>query len=45
LDEARLNLKAVRGPAGAPDKKTVEMEKQIDEQYAALLKVDPDLKH
>jgi hypothetical protein len=34
----------VQGPAGAPDRQTMESEKRVDEQYAILLKMDPDLK-
>ena len=45
LDEARKNLKAIQGPADAPDRETMESEKRIDQLYAALLKMDPDLKN
>jgi hypothetical protein len=45
LDETRKNLKALQTAAGTPDRKTLESEKRIDEQYAALLKMDPDLKN
>jgi hypothetical protein len=45
LDETRKNLKVIQDPAGAPDRQTVETEKRIDEQYANLLKIDPDLKN
>src|SRR5208337_3934138 len=45
LDETRKNLKAVQGPGGTPDKQTMESEKRIDEHYANLLKMDPDLKN
>jgi hypothetical protein len=45
LDTAKKNLK-VANDAGAPsDKKTLELERRIDKEYAALLKMDPDLKN
>jgi hypothetical protein len=45
LDETRKNLKALQAPYGAPDKQIAESEKRIDEEYATLLKMDPDLKN
>ena len=45
LDETRKNLKAVQDPAAPADKEAVEMEKPINQQYATVLKMDPDLKN
>jgi hypothetical protein len=45
LDNARKDLKAIHGPADAPDRQTIESEKRISQLYADLLKLDPDLKN
>jgi hypothetical protein len=45
LDEAKKNIQVAKGVDDAPDKKTLEMERRIDKEYATLLKMDPDLKN
>jgi hypothetical protein len=45
LDETKKNLQVAKNVESPPDKKTIEMEKRLDREYAALFVADPDLKN
>lgn len=45
LDEAKKNIQVTKDVGSSADKKTIEMEKRINREYATLLMADPDLKN
>ncbi len=45
LDEAKKNIQVAKDVGSSTDKKTIEMEKRINREYATLLMADPDLKN
>jgi hypothetical protein len=45
LDEAEKNIQVAKDAGSPADKKTIEMEKRINREYATLLAADPDLKN
>jgi hypothetical protein len=44
LDEAKKNIQVAKDVGSPTDKKTIEVEKRINREYATLLMADPDLK-
>jgi hypothetical protein len=45
LDEAKKNIQVAKDVSSSADKKTIELEKRINREYATLLMADPDLKN